>query len=392
MYQFDERIDRYGCNQVKYDFVGRVAEGVRVDALPMWIADMDFAAYPPLIEALQARVERRTFGYSLHKTNEFFGAIRGWLRYRFGWEVADEDICYTPGMMTAIAFLIQGLSAPGEGVIIQPPVYDSFAEVIERNGRRVVNNPLTLREDGGYEMNFVELEAQLRLPENKILLLCSPHNPVGRIWREDELRRVGELCAENGVFLVSDESHCDLVRRGLRHVPVQQLFPHSPLIATCMTPSKTFSVSGFQIGYVLLQDEGLREIWERESMKVHIFHPNALAITALQAVYNDCREYYERSLDYLDENLRLVGEFLKEEMPRARYRLPEATYLCWIDLRGYGYPPQEIMERCLYRGNVVPDGGAGFGQGGEGFIRLNAGCPRETLMEGLQRLRKAMED
>ena len=391
MYQFDEEIDRHGCDQVKYDFVGRVAAGLAPDVLPMWIADMDFAAYPPLVEALHKRVDRQTFGYSLHKTAAFYGAIQAWLQYRFSWQVKEEDIHYTPGMMTAIAFLIQGCSAPGDGVIIQPPVYDSFAEVIERGGRQVVENALLERADGSYEMDFADLEEKLKKPENRILLLCSPHNPVGRIWREDELRKVGELCARYGVFLISDESHCDLVRKGLRHIPVQQLFPGSEGIATCMTPSKTFGISGFQIGYVVLQGKAIREIWERESMRFHIFHPNSLAITALEAVYDSCRDYYEQSLPYLDANLELVADFIRSELPLARCSVPEATYLAWIDLRRYGYAPEEIMGRCLYKGKVVPDNGATFGKGGEGFIRLNVGCPRKTVEEGLARLRYAME-
>lgn len=391
MYSFDEIIDRHGCNQVKYDFVSRVAPGAGEDALPMWIADMDFAAYPPLVDALHQRVDRRTFGYSLHKTPAFFNAIHGWLDFRFNWQVKDEDVFYTPGIMTAIAFLINGLCQPGDGVVIQPPVYDSFAEIIAHNNRRVVNNPLLHNKNGTYEIDFIDLEAKLSQAENKIFILCSPHNPVGRVWSESELRNVAALCQKYNVFLVSDESHCDLVRSGIQHIPIQKICPRVDGVATCMSPSKTFGISGFQIAYILLQGENIRSIWEQESMKYHVFNPNAMAITALQAAYNDCREYYNQSLVYLDKNLEYIAAFLSKDMPQARYRIPDATYLAWIDLKGYGYSAEELMNRCIKLGGLVPDCGAAFGPGGEGFIRLNAACPKTILEDGMARLKIAME-
>ncbi|MBN2051770.1 MAG: pyridoxal phosphate-dependent aminotransferase [Spirochaetales bacterium] len=390
-YNLDQVIDRKDTNSLKWEFMGHLAPGCPEGTLPLWVADMDFPCPKSVIEALHARVDRRIFGYSSHRNEAFMAAVTGWYLRRFGWSIPPEDLLYSPGIVPAVGYLLEILTRPGDGVIIQSPVYYPFESMIRHHGRETVANPLK-DDDGYYTMDFDGLERKAAEPETKLLVLCSPHNPVGRVWKEEELRRLGEICFAHGVTVISDEIHCDLVRRGVKHIPLKTLFPEqSRRIITCTAPSKTFNMAGMLFSNVIIHDPDLKTAWDGlVNKQLGLFMPHSLSIVAVEAAYNEGEEWLEQIIDYLDGNLAFLGNFLQKHLKRARYRLPEGTYLAWIDLRSYGNE-EEILPRLIREGRVLVEGGSIFGAGGKGYIRLNAACPRSILEEALRRMAGVLE-
>ena len=393
-YNFDVPIDRKGTNSLKWEFMRKVDAGAGEGTLPFWVADMDFPCADPIIEALHARVDRRIFGYSSNDTPEYSGAVTGWYRRRFGWEVDPASLVFSPGIVPAINYLVELLTKKGEGVIIQRPVYYPFSGAIESHGRRIVNNPLR-ESKGRYEMDYEDLERKASDSGAKLLILSSPHNPVGRVWTEEELAKLVAVCKRHGITIISDEIHYDLIRRGVSHHPLETVAPeYREKIITATSPSKTFNLAGMQLSNIIIRDPELRRAWKSYvGDELHIELHNALAIEAAQAAFDKGEPWLEELLDYLDGQAKFLGDFLAERLPKARYRIPEGTYLAWIDLSAYcgAGPVDALVKRLTREAKVMLEAGSLFGPEGEGYVRLNFACPRSILAEGLERVAKALE-
>ena len=389
-YDFDQIPDRSNSNSVKWEAMTVMDPRANADTLPFWVADMDFVCAPPILEALRSRVEKGVFGYSRPDV-AYFSAVCNWYKRRFDWDIPVEAIKFSPGVVPAVSFLIEILSNPGDGIIIQQPVYYPFMEKILAAGRLIVNNALIHERDGYYRMDFDDLREKVK--DHKVLVLCSPHNPVGRVWHEDELRTLGEICLDHGVTIISDEIHNDLIRRGIKHTVLETLFPdRKDRIITCVAPSKSFNLAGLQISSVIMHDPELSAKWRQYvAARLSLFLPNPLSIVGAQAAYSEGEEWLEELIDYLDANLAFTEEFIKSRMPKAVFRKPEGTYLIWINVSGYHADMKVLMDNMITHGNVLIEEGGMFGSSSAHFLRMNVACPRSLLEEGLKRMAMVLD-
>ena len=387
IYNFDEIISRKGTHSVKWEAGELIkefglTERFDEETIPLFVADMDFPSPQPVIEALHARVDRLMFGYSLHTTTpDYTEAIQGWFRRRHGWEICADSIVYSPGTVEAVNVAVKAYTEAGDGVIIQRPVYSPFTTAITNNQRVVVNNSL-LHTDGYYTIDFDDLEAKAKDPRNKLFILCSPHNPVGRVWTPEELIRMAEICLANDVVLVSDEIHGDLVRKGVTHHPICTLVDDDRLIA-CTATNKTFNMAGLHCSNIIINNAELREKFTKQ---MGFKQPTPFAITALIAAYNEGEEWLAQVNAYIDGNLTFMQEFLAEQMPQVKFRMPEGTYIGWLDFSPYGLSPEEVHDRIYNRANVVLEDGKLFGDEGLVFQRICVPSPRPLLRQALERI------
>jgi len=384
---FDEVVDRRGTGSLKWDGMHKRFGVEGPDLLPMWVADTEFRAPAPVIEALVRRARHGLFGYSVAPA-AYFEAVRGWMRRRHGWDVEEEWIAATPGVVCAVNLLIRTLTDRGDGVVIQPPVYYPFRRGIEDNGCRVLVNRLHL--DGArYRMDLEDLER--KLPDAKLLILCSPHNPVGRVWSADELRTLGALCLRHGVIVVSDEIHFDLVLSGHAHTVFATLSPElAQQSVVCTAASKTFNLPGLQPAISVIPNPRLRRDFAHTLRACGIPQPNAFCLEAVTAAYTHGEEWLLELLAYVEGNMEVLSRFVEAEIPQLRVIRPEGTFLAWLDCRALGLDPGELEQLLLSKGRLVLSQGHTFGPGGEGFVRLNLGCPRSMLEDGLGRLARAV--
>ena len=381
-YNFDQPIDRWGTNSAKWDFMPYLKPGADEATLPMWIADMDFPCPPPVVQAVHERADRQIFGYSSYLSPRYFRAVCGWFQRRFGFYVNSRDVMMTRGVVDAIKTAILSLTRPGDGVVIQMPVYYPFFHTINETGRKVADSPL-VNTDGYYTIDFDDLESKLADPANTLMVFCSPHNPVGRVWTEEELRRVGELCQKHGVPLVSDEIHWDFVRAGQRHVPIASLFPKWKDVITCTAPSKTFNLAGMYLSNIVVPNPEHRKRIEALGMSTSMANP--LAIAATQAAYEQCDGWVDQLNAYLDGNFAFMSEFLQKRLPKAKFRVPEGTYLAWVDVSAYCGDTARLELDLVKDAGVMLECGDTFGPSGEGFLRINCACPRAQLEQALDR-------
>lgn len=381
-FDFDRIIDRRDTGSMKWDIGDR-------ELLPLWVADMDFTAPPAVIQALRERVDHGIFGYAA-PSKTFDGALSDWLERRHGWKADPEHYCFCPGVVPAVNILIQALTQPGDKVILQTPVYYPFFEAVRNNGRQILENPLAF--DGeGYEMDFDDLEAKAADPRATLLVLCSPHNPVGRVWSKEELERLGRICAENGVFVVADEIHGDLIHRGYRHMPFASLGEDfAANSATCVAPSKTFNLAGLQFSTIIIPDDKARQRFQNVMISLGIKRSNLMGLAAAEAAYMEGESWLEALLDYLGDNLALVRDFVKERLDGVRLIEPQGTYLAWLDFRALGLSEEELEKFMLEKAKVWLDEGYIFGSGGQGFERIVLACPRSILREALERIATAL--
>lgn len=385
-YDFDEVVSREGTHSVKWEFIPPVEGRTNAELLPLWVADMDFPCAAPILEALHGRVDRRIFGYSNARSRNYLDAVQAWFRERYQWHFDIDDIHLSPGVVPAIAILIKCLTRPGDGIIIQKPVYYPFMLLIENNGRRIVNNAL-LEKDGNYTMDFAGLETLAARPDTTLMILCSPHNPVGRVWTADELGRLAEICLNNDVTIISDEIHCDLLRRHSRHIPLAKINADERIV-TCTAASKSFNLAGLQTSNIIIRDKTIREKWTVElQRRSGLFGSNPMGIVATEAAYTKGASWLEQVNRYIDGNLEYVKDFLGTHLDKARYVIPEGTYFAWIDFRDYGYSARTLEEMVQRQAGVYLDEGYIFGDEGAGFERINVACPRSILHECLVRIR-----
>ncbi len=387
-YNFDEIIDRRNTDSLKYDFAAE--RGKPADVLPLWVADMDFKTAPGIIERAVADAASGIYGYTESK-DAYFQAVASWYREYFGWNVERKWLVKTPGIVFAIGVAIQALTEPGDGVLIQQPVYYPFSEVIRDSGRKLVNNALVLR-DGHYEIDFADFERKIAQEQVKLFVLCSPHNPVGRVWAPEELRRMGEICLRCGVRVVSDEIHSDFVYEGRKHYvfpTVDAAFQDNCIV--CTAPSKTFNLAGLQVSNIFIPDAQIRRAFLRQMSAVGYSQANMIGLHACQAAYETGREWLEELKVYLKANLDYVRAYLAEYLPEIRLIEPEGTYLLWLDFRALGLTEERLEHLIVHEAKLWLDSGAIFGAAGEGFERVNIACPRAVLREALERLRGALD-
>lgn len=379
-HDFDEPVLRRNTNSYKWDSANDA------DTLPMWVADMDFRTAPAVIRALERRVRHGIFGYA-RVPDAYFDAVTGWFVRRHGFHIQRERMLFTSGVVPAISAIIKALTNPGDGVVVQPPAYNCFFSSIRNNGCETVINDLTYR-NGTYTMDFDDLEAKLSDPKTKVMLLCNPHNPVGRVWTEDELRRLGEVCLRHGVTVVSDEIHCDLVYPGHTHIPFaslgEEFFQGS---VTCTAPSKTFNLAGIQVANIIAADEGIRLKIDRALNINEVCEINVFAIEALIAAYNEGEEWLEDLKVYLHENYLCLKSFFERHLPGLNVIPLEATYLAWVDCSSLGIPSDGIAKTLLEEGKLWINPGTMYGAAGEGFIRINIATQRENLINGMEIIR-----
>lgn len=387
MTTFNEEINRYDTHSVKWDHTEEIYQ--KAGLLPMWVADMDFKAPKAVIDTLKDRIEHGIFGYSM-PTNNTKLAVQEWLDRRHNWSIDTEWIVFTPGVVPAISAAINTYTSKGDKILIQSPVYYPFRDMIEKNDRVVVDNPLVLESDT-YKMDVQDLESKVKDPAVKMILLCNPHNPVGRVWSYEELVTLANLCVEHDVLIVSDDIHFDLIFKGHQHTLISTI--SSDIQAntiTCIAPSKTFNLAGLQLSTIIIPDDKKREQYEAYMVKMGMFAPNALGILAVEAAYTHGEKWLEELLIYLEENLAFLTSFIEERLPEIRVIQPEGTYLVWVDFRSLNLNYEELEKFIQNDAMLALDEGYIFGDGGKGFERINIACTRSTLEEGLKRLEQAL--
>lgn len=385
-------IERKNTNSIKWEFVEFMYPEVKHEVLPLWVADMDFPCAQPIINALHQRVDKEIFGYSSFDET-YYDSIVNWFGRKHNWKIEKKDIFFSPGIVPALGLLVRAFTKKGEGVIIQQPVYYPFMNMIKNNNREIVNNAL-INNDGYYTMNFDELEILAKNPNNKLMFLCSPHNPVGRVWKKEELEKVHEICKRNGIILISDEIHCDLTRGGVEHISFPTISEDvKENVIVCTAPSKSFNLAGLQLSNLIISNPKLQTKWLDEIReKLSLAIPSPFAIEAARAAYNHCEEWLDGVKTYIDENLEFLKGYLEENMPKVSFVVPEGTYLAWLGFENYGKSSEEIKNLMLYKANVALDDGIFFGEAGGQYQRINVACPRTILREALDKIKFAMED
>lgn len=376
-YDFDKTIDRRATNSYKWD---SAPEGV----LPMWVADMDFRTAPAIIDALQKRVAHGIFGYT-RVPDAYYDAVTSWFSRRHGWDIDCEWIIYTSGVVPAVSAVIKALTVPGDKVIVQTPVYNCFFSSIRNNGCEIVSNPLRRTADT-YEMDFDALERCATDPRAKVMLLCNPHNPAGRVWTPDELTRLGNICLRNGVTVVADEIHCELVYQGFKYTPFASLsdaFLHRSV--TCVSPSKAFNIAGLQIANIVAFDNDLRSRIDKAININEVCDVNPFGVAATIAAYNEGKEWLNQLVDYLHGNYEAMAEFCRRELPEFPITRLEGTYLVWMDCSSLGMPSDALEHALLDDARLWLNAGTMYGAEGEGYMRWNIACPRSVMLDGLNR-------
>ena len=386
-YDFDTVIERRGTICAKWDGMEPIFGSG--DLLPMWVADMDFKAPPEVIEVLRERVDHGIFGYT-RRFAPYREAIAGWFERRHGWKPDTEWIRHTPGVVPALAAAILAFTQPGDGVLVQPPVYYPFFATITGRGRRVVENPLIFT-GSRFEMDFADLEKKLDDSSVKLVFLCSPHNPCGRVWTREELERFARICASRGVIVISDEIHCDILFRGVRHTPLADVSEAiRDLSITTVAPSKTFNIAGLSTAAVIIPSKRLRDNYQSVIDFLHIDGGNVFGTLALEAAYTKGDAWLDELLAYLAGNLDFIESFLAERLPHIRLIRPEGTYIPLLDCRSLNLSGPELQNLLVEKGGVALDGGHWFGTGGTGFARINVATPRALLKEGMERIERAV--
>lgn len=386
-YSLDKIIDRRGTDSLKYDLAAR--RGMPGNVIPLWVADMDFPSPPEVLEALVEKSRHGIFGYSDTISDDYFNALADWYSNRFGWQLSPKWLVKTPGVVFAICTAIRALTDEGDAVLIQEPVYYPFAGSVRANDRKLVVNELVYR-DGRYSIDFADFEEKIEKNRVKLFILCSPHNPVGRVWTKEELAAMGEICLKYGVKVVADEIHEDFVYPGYRHHVFETVMPEfADITITCTGPTKTFNMAGLQISNVFISNTDLRKRFKQELERTGYSQPNIMGLVACRAAYRHGAKWLDDLISYLVSNLDLLRDFLRKELPFIRLVEPEGTYLVWLDFRALGLPDKELNELIVHKAGLWLNSGPMFGAGGEGYQRINIGCPAAILQEALERLKKA---
>ncbi|NBI67919.1 pyridoxal phosphate-dependent aminotransferase [Pseudoflavonifractor sp. 60] len=383
MYNFDQIIDPSGTSRMKY---GTPPEGAPADTIPMWIADMDFQTAPEVIDALKKRVEHGIFGYT-SLPQSYRNAVVGWMDRRHNWKIQPEWIQVAPGIIPALKTAVTAFTDPGDGVLVQTPVYYMFMEIINLMGRQVVESPLVEQPDG-YVMDLEDFERQIVDHHIKLFIFCNPHNPVNRVWTAEELRSLGEICKKHGVIVVSDEIHHDFIFKGYQFIPFAAADPSfADFCVTCTAPSKTFNCAGLKTSNTIISNPELRARYGKVAKEFGQTGIDPLSVCAVEAMYTYGDRWVDELVAYIWDNFCFLNQFLQDNMPQLRLTQPECLYLAWINVRGMNMNGDAFYQEALRQGVWIEDGGA-FGASGANFVRMNLACPRSVLAEALSRLKK----
>lgn len=376
----DEVIVRKGTQSSKWDNVG--ARVGNAEALPMWVADMDFTCPQPVVDAILRRAQHPVYGYT-YIIPEFYSSTIRWIKRQHGWELEKDWLVFATGVVPVMNTIIQEFTQEGDEVIIQQPVYHPFGFAVNDNKRILSNNEL-IYENGRYAIDFEDLERRAASPKAKLMIICNPHNPVGRVWRRQELEQMADICLKHEVLMVVDEIHSDLILNGFHHIPLASLKEEYAMNSvTCYAPSKTFNCAGLRGSGLVIPNPEIRKRLENRFKRNRSIQQNVFALPAYVAAYTKCEDYLEQLIVYLEGNVKYLDRFLKTHMPKIHLVEPEATYLMWLDCRELGLTPDELADFFINKSLVAVSRGDGFGAAGGQFVRLNIGCPRVTLEQGL---------
>lgn len=383
MYNFDEIIDRKGSNSLKYDLRERLF-GTQ-DVLPMWVADMDFPIAPEIDEALRERLDHKVFGYTL-RNESFFDAITQWMLEQHQWTIRNEWILYSPGVVPSLNLAVLSYTRPGDKIIVQPPVYYPFFNAARDHQRELVSNALCL-EGGRYHINWEQLETQAADPRTTMLFFCSPHNPGGTVWKKEELEKLVSICLQNKVLIVSDEIHADIVFHPNRHIPTASISQEAAdITVTLNAPSKTFNLAAFATSYIIISNGNLRIKMRRTIDHLHLGMGNLMGNIALETAYTNCKPWLKSLLTYLEKNMEYAIHYLHEHMPGITPMRPEATYLLWMDFRELLLADEILEKKITQEAKLGLSKGTQFGSGGQGFQRMNVGCPKSLVIQAMKQL------
>lgn len=394
MYNFDEIIDRRHTNALNTDgfrdYIFHADETMTFpykdeEFIRMWVADMEFATPEVVIDGIRERLNKRIFGYSRVFEKSYYDAFNGWCMKKYGWSFDRKELVMSNGIIPALFELVEYICKPDEKVLFLTPSYAYFKYAADFSKREYVCSDL-INEDGYYKIDYDDLEKKAADEKTTLLIFCNPHNPSGRVWKEEELEKVAKIVEKHQLWVISDEIHCDLLRLGQHHTPLGKVMPDYKRLITCMAPSKTFNLAGMMISNVIIRDEDMRKIW----LDRHYNFDNPLSIAAAQAAYEKGDEWLQELRAYLDGNYEFTVNYLKEHLPKAKCRISEATYLAWVDLSAYFEPDEHLPLFFAYKAGVLLEGGNMFVQSSDGFIRLNLACPRATVEEGLCRICEAV--
>lgn len=384
---FNTIIDRTHTNSLKYDCA--IQRGMPVDVLPLWVADMDFKISSYVQDAIHQQVSGGIYGYS-EPQDGYYDALQSWMRKHHNWDINKEWIVKTPGVVFALALAVKAYTNPGDAILIQQPVYYPFSEVIAENNRRVVTNTLQRNEQGKYVIDYADFERCIKEEQIKLFFLCNPHNPVGRVWTEEELIRMGDICARYGVIVVSDEIHSDFVFHGTHRVFSNIKKNYETFTITCTSPSKTFNLAGLQVSNIIISDQALRERFQKELSASGYSQLNAVGLVACEAAYRHGEEWYYALMQYIQDNIAYTREYFAQYLPEITMIEPEGTYLVWLDFSGLHIPDETLEHLIVHEAGLWLDSGAIFGACGKGFQRINVACPRQMLEVAFERLKKAL--
>lgn len=388
-YNFDEVIDRSGNRAAKYD--ERRKNFGTDDVIPLWIADMDFRTAQPIIDACKAKAEEGIWGYT-SRPDSYFEAYASWQKRRNGWSI-DTSLCsWSLGVVPALAALIKLFTGPNDKVLIQPPVYPEFYEVTEMVGRRVAENNMVQTENG-WEVDFEDFERKAKDPLVKMFILCSPHNPLGKVWAREELERMLDICFANGVLVVSDEIHSDLIFHGKKHIPTAMVSEEAKSrVISCISGTKTFNLAGLQASTTVFPNMELKQIFDHYWSAMDIHRNNAFSSVAMEAAFNKGEEWLEQVLEYISGNFDYIQDYCAKYIPEIKPSVPDATYLVWLDCRALGMDDETLKEFMIRKAKLGMNPGSSFTRSLTGFMRLNAACPRPVIKKAMEQLRDAVSD
>ncbi len=385
---FDNIINRRNTDCLKFDFAER--RGMPKDVLPLWVADMDFQTSSYIQDALEERVKHGIFGYS-ETTKPYFEAVSGWMKTHHDWEIKENWIIKTPGIVFALAMAVKTFTNVGDNVLIQLPVYYPFSEVITDNGRNIVSNTLYLGDDNRYHIDYEDFEKKITENNIKLFLLCNPHNPVGRVWTKEELTKLGDICVKYGVTVVSDEIHQDFVFKGKHQVFANIKKEFADITVTCTAPSKTFNIASLMVSNIIISNPELKKKFRQEVNAAGISQIGVMGLIACEAAYKNGGEWYEAMLSYVNDNIEFTKKYVENNLKGVNMVEHEGTYLVWLDFRQTGLSVDELEDTIINKAGLWLDSGRIFGESGRGFQRINVACPRSILKEALDRINKAIQ-
>jgi cysteine-S-conjugate beta-lyase len=381
-YNFDEKIERKNTDCLKYDIL--LERFGASDIIPLWVADMDFRVCPEITYRFSQIVKLGIYGYHLH-SEKYFDAIINWLFTQHQMKVDKQEICFTPGVVPAISYIIQALTKKGDGVLVQSPVYYPFFSVVKHNERQLFINQL-IEKDNSYSVDFDDFEQKAK--QSKMFILCSPHNPVGRVWRKDELQKMTDICLKYNVLIVSDEIHNDLVFEGYKHIPTSTLSEEvKQNTITCHSASKTFNLAGLSTAYIIISNPTLRSNFKKYYSNLHTDALNIFGLEAMAVAYTQGNSWHKELIKYLWDNYQFLVNYINQNVPTIKVTPLEATYLVWLDFRAYKLSDTELKQLIIEKAKLGLNDGPTFGIGGSGFQRINIACPRSVLVEAMERLR-----